>query len=208
MNLKLFAALGLALALPAAASAAIVQTFADRPAFALAAPGVATYSLALPGAPPVFVSSFTAGALTVTAVDGLLAGDGVDLLSTELDADTLVLDFAAPVYGVGLYGGVVDFDFAYLAGTLSIDAVGSGAAVFAAPQPGFFGFLSDVAFSQLRISLASFDTDATSVAFIGLQGQIDTAGTVPEPATWALLIAGFGLVGACQRTRRTRSVAA
>ena len=30
---------------------------------------------------------------------------------------------------------------------------------------------------------------------------------VPEPASWAMLIAGFGLVGASQRRRRT-SVAA
>jgi len=30
-----------------------------------------------------------------------------------------------------------------------------------------------------------------------------TAGAVPEPATWALLIAGFGGIGAAQRRRRS-----
>jgi hypothetical protein len=48
-------------------------------------------------------------------------------------------------------------------------------------------------------------------------GQIIGSGTtrftpatanVPEPASWAMLIAGFGLVGAVQRKRRTASVAA
>lgn len=34
------------------------------------------------------------------------------------------------------------------------------------------------------------------------------AGPVPEPATWAMLIAGFGLVGATARRRRTKIVAA
>lgn len=206
MKLKLLAALGLALALPAAASAAIVQVFADRPALAAAVPGLAARSLALPGTAPVFVSAFTTGPLTISAADGMLAGDGVDLLSTEYDADTLVLDFAQPTFGVGLYGGIVDFDFAYLDGELLVDAVGSGTALFAAPGATYFGFLSDVAFTQLRISLSSFDTNVSSVAFVGLQGQVDEVLAVPEPAAWALMIAGFALVGT--RQRRARTVAA
>ncbi|WP_235902787.1 PEPxxWA-CTERM sorting domain-containing protein [Sandarakinorhabdus oryzae] len=43
------------------------------------------------------------------------------------------------------------------------------------------------------------------------RGQITadiTPGGVPEPASWAMLIAGFGLVGAVARQRRTARVAA
>lgn len=34
------------------------------------------------------------------------------------------------------------------------------------------------------------------------QIDVSTVGSVPEPANWALMIAGFGLVGAMQRRRR------
>jgi hypothetical protein len=34
------------------------------------------------------------------------------------------------------------------------------------------------------------------------QSFIPTSGAVPEPASWAMLIAGFGLVGAMQRRRQ------
>ncbi len=37
---------------------------------------------------------------------------------------------------------------------------------------------------------------------------ITTGGPVPEPANWAMLIAGFGLVGAAMRRRRQGAVAA
>ncbi len=35
----------------------------------------------------------------------------------------------------------------------------------------------------------------------------DLAGAVPEPSSWAMLIAGFGLVGATMRRRRTTAIA-
>jgi len=38
--------------------------------------------------------------------------------------------------------------------------------------------------------------------------EVQVFGAVPEPASWAMLIAGFGLVGATQRRRRSVAVAA
>jgi len=32
---------------------------------------------------------------------------------------------------------------------------------------------------------------------------ITSAATIPEPSSWAMLIAGFGLIGAARRRRRT-----
>ncbi len=49
---------------------------------------------------------------------------------------------------------------------------------------------------------------ATLLGTIGAGTLVDiTAGAVPEPTTWALMIGGFGMVGAAMR-RRTASVAA
>ena len=41
----------------------------------------------------------------------------------------------------------------------------------------------------------------------GTFGVVDLRGAVPEPATWALMIAGFGAVGASLRRRRAFAVA-
>ncbi len=208
MTLKHLTA-ALLLALPAATAATIVHTYTDRAVFAASVSRVTALPLAVPGAPPVFLPNYVSGGLTLTALDGQLAGDGIDLLSTELDGDTLVLDFAKPLYGVGLFGGVVDFDFAHIDGSLLVEAVGSGTATLLANGgAGFLGLRSDTAFSQLRMSVASFDGDASSVAFAAVQDHVDLAGGVPEPAAWALLIAGFVLVGSRQRARHDRSIAA
>jgi hypothetical protein len=60
-----------------------------------------------------------------------------------------------------------------------------------------------------------FDGMAKSVSFAGVANQIvfdditfgsdqpGGGGVVPEPATWAMMLAGFGLVGAAMRRRRT-----
>jgi hypothetical protein len=37
----------------------------------------------------------------------------------------------------------------------------------------------------------------------GLGVRLDTAAAVPEPATWAMMIIGFGAVGSAMRRRRT-----
>lgn len=204
--LMLGLALG-ALALTAPATAAITQSFGDRTTFLATVSGLKSVSLALPGDAPVIVPEFVTGPVALSAIDGQLAGDGVDLISTELDNDVLVLNFARPVFAIGLLGGVVDEAFGFIDGELLVEAVGSGATGFSAVGgSAFLGLLSDTRFSQLRVSITSFDTDAASVAFVGLQGQIDSA--VPEPATWLFLLAGFGLTGAGQRQRRKSARAA
>jgi hypothetical protein len=47
----------------------------------------------------------------------------------------------------------------------------------------------------------SFEFDDFAATLAGEDGPV---GGVPEPQSWALLIAGFGLVGACARQRRGR----
>jgi hypothetical protein len=49
--------------------------------------------------------------------------------------------------------------------------------------------------------------DNTSVADFAPDGSMFKASAVPEPATWALMIAGFGLAGAGLRARRRAAAA-
>ena len=60
-------------------------------------------------------------------------------------------------------------------------------------------------FTQSRIS---FDANNVNLNFQGLAiapdgvAVVDLAGGVPEPAAWALMLAGFGLVGGAMRRRQ------
>lgn len=58
-----------------------------------------------------------------------------------------------------------------------------------------------------RLYLATADSYGSSVGNLGqltvaVTGA-EAAGAVPEPASWAMLIAGFGVIGAAARRRRT-----
>lgn len=62
-------------------------------------------------------------------------------------------------------------------------------------------------FGTTNFGDTSYDT---GMAFTGIQldGEIIDPPVVPEPATWAMMIAGFGLVGAAARRRRMSRVSA
>lgn len=70
----------------------------------------------------------------------------------------------------------------------------------------FFGFRGIDGQSIARIAL-SFDRGGIdNVKQVRIDGT--TSGIVPEPESWALLIAGFGMIGLTMRGRRRTSVAA
>nr|WP_310523844.1 PEPxxWA-CTERM sorting domain-containing protein [Polymorphobacter sp.] len=62
-----------------------------------------------------------------------------------------------------------------------------------------------LSFTGLTTYIGTNDSDRTS--FIDNVVLTSTAATVPEPSTWAMLIAGFGLVGFAARRRRIATAA-
>lgn len=64
----------------------------------------------------------------------------------------------------------------------------------------FFGFTSDTAFKRVRLVGPSFG-NSTTYRLDNI--TVAEATSVPEPAAWALMIAGFGLVGGSLRRRAT-----
>jgi hypothetical protein len=107
--------------------------------------------------------------------------------------------------GLLLFGS----DMSATASGLFFNFSGSGFALFQNPSPGsginFICFAAttscDGVGNGIRITTNTFGDGIPQSGLV----QIGTAagGAVPEPASWAMLIAGFGLVGAVARRRRT-----
>jgi PEP-CTERM motif len=65
----------------------------------------------------------------------------------------------------------------------------------------FFGFSSTAAFSSVKIAAGNGNGVAETYNLDNLR-----IGAVPEPATWAMLILGFGVIGGAMRTRQQAKV--
>ncbi len=81
-------------------------------------------------------------------------------------------------------------------------------AVYSNPNHGFSGWMHEsfvftATGTSEVLSFLAVGTPEGRPPFSLLDGVSGHAGTVPEPATWAMLLAGFGLVGAAARRRRT-----
>ena len=114
---------------------------------------------------------------------------------------------------LSLNGGTVKFTFA--------DPIQAFGAYFTGPQleglkltfsdgtsqtigvPGFFGadFVGFTDFGK-SISQVTFDASHDTMAMDDITFSLASVSGVPEPAAWATMIAGFGLVGATLRGRR------
>jgi hypothetical protein len=80
-------------------------------------------------------------------------------------------------------------------------------AVYSNPNHGFSGWMHEsfvftATGTQEVLSFLAVGTPEGRPPFSLLDGVTGT-GAVPEPATWAMLLAGFGLVGVAARRRRT-----
>ncbi len=136
----------------------------------------------------------------VITSDRLLSLTGIKLSVVDLN-DTV------QIYGVGAGGALVSLGFD---GTLASGLNGLASVVNTGTITATVGGTVDATFRAplARFSKYVFTTRAGGdVLFNGDRGQgyrLDSisADVVPEPGSWAMLIAGFGLVGAVQRRRR------
>ncbi len=140
-----------------------------------------------------------------------------NLVLTSVDADDTLL-----IYGVNTNGTLVKFSYGTgtsttavpggaLAGTIKLGAGGSLLGLtYGAANGGTASFgtgLVDTRFTRYLITTRV----GGDVQYLGTGGQgfalSGLTATVPEPATWGLLLVGFSMVGVAAR-RRSRAVAA
>ncbi len=83
---------------------------------------------------------------------------------------------------------------------------GSGVPVLNGDSTGFYGqgeVHAIIRFQGTFTSISFTDTSENWHGFtVGINDILEMPGGVPEPATWAMLIAGFGMVGFAARRRR------
>jgi hypothetical protein len=176
--------LGAGLAAPAAASVTFTGTTAGGP----------TFTRPLEGLPPTALSGIGAGvAYDVTGFTVSQSG-GYDFLMTGLDPDGW--DTFLFVYADG-------FDPAdplanVLAGNDDLGGIGLS---------GFDDLGLDAGTLYFAVA-TGFASDAEGRYALRIDGPGTVAAPIPEPAAWAMMLAGFVLAGVALRVRRPRPACA
>lgn len=154
---------------------------------------------------------------TASASEVALYGavDGTGFLSTASILDILRLDsFSGNITAIGgvIFGS--DFDGLFTA-EAGLDLVVETAneqrseAIFNLTRSSFFGFTAPTPITALSIAVRQAPPSEVWVSLDDLTlGQAAGVAVVPEPASWAMLFAGFGLVGVTMRRRRIIRAAA
>ena len=161
----------------------------------------ALYGSLLEGGNPILSASLTVNGISVhpsypdTMIDIITLNSSPD--ATEIHFEKLVTNTVIPNGNIYIEAFYVTFNFQQYVETLESNLQ----VLHNSKIPnGFWTFTERNANGDI--------VSTNSVNFLGESLSITDA--VPEPANWAMMIAGFGLIGATQRRRRltTRSVAA
>ena len=192
------------------ASHAILTVYTSQAAFnaASASPGVDTYTgFSIIGTTPSPILR-TAGAYsyTATASTSTFFGAGTTgnpWLSTNIATDSIT--FNAFSAGVSAFGGNFfgsDINGLFLAGNVTLVATDSLGATSTQTIVGptvtsFLGFVSNAAMTSVVLSAVQGAAPLWPTA-----DNVTLATAVPEPGSYALLLAGLGVVGFMARRRR------
>lgn len=139
--------------------------------------------------------------LTISSATGVIANNQYQDRLTRSGGEITIFTFASPKTA---FGGFFNLTPGGVAQSLRffIDGVDIGSQVPLVGGFQFFGFSSTTAFSQVKITAGS----GPGVAETYHLDNLRIAGAVPEPATWAMLILGFGVIGGAMRTRQQAKV--
>ncbi len=152
---------------------------------------------------PYGLGSPTFGNYLVGFNGGNLAPDGIlnQAISTSAGQTyTLSFDYAVTTGGnQSLIASVLD------ANTLATISTQTVSTTSSSPTTGGFSFTALSSGTIVRFSDVA--TNPTNSQDIGLDNVSVTGTALPEPASWALMIVGFGLVGGAVR-RRSQTIAA
>lgn len=208
--------------------AAGASAFAAAPAANAAT--LLTFGQAGQGSP---VTATTNGAQTQTTISATnvavditqLFGAGAAILPGVLNLNAVSTGAATNGAGVvaQMYSGtfsIMNGTFNWLSGTFTGASFGSGSATtLTGSTPTFnVSFTSDYfaaiadpqafSFSFANVMPALSICGTTTCAFTSsISGTFSATAAVPEPATWGLMLLGFGAMGAVLRTRRRSTTA-
>lgn len=190
---------------------------------------------AVPASAAIYLANVKGSILEGTDTTGLLGTVGADLVGVPYDftvyyrSNTIQQegsfedDFAATGYAYKGYlgdynvpfhrssvrlatsGQLDDFEFRFADQNLRVNGI-------TASNGGGPSLGSQGTYSGFRFSFVNFSIPSSSSAFAeGRVGSVTIgnlgsgAGAVPEPATWLMLLTGFGAIGGAMRRTRRRS---
>jgi len=208
-------AAGLSIAGQATGAVIAIQT---TPGGVAAATGLTGPTLDFNDLTPGTRGSVSGGGVTITSDLGDLVIDneypgqfntfGRSLSNEGWAFNELTFSFAAPVDGFGFFFGASDYVWTLTAYDAANNVLESFdiSPVKASNAGDFFGF-TGAGIARARLTNASGIMDYVFLDNVTL-GAAGPISAVPEPATWAMMIAGFGAVGALARSQRRRQAVA
>lgn len=161
----------------------------------------------------VLFSTRTGSTISNAAISTYFPGEGTPdaAVTNSIDgADDrqgfLIITFTSVVSNLSL--GYDNYGDLYLGDTIKAYGLGGTLLETLSPTPGIADYnLETISFTSSGISYVEIQQQRNDWLFAVDNIRFDAGGAVPEPASWALMIAGFGLVGAAMR-RRAAAVAA
>ena len=142
-----------------------------------------TYNGAINKPPGIDIVALNAGGIKLISFDKAVVDPYIALMSWNGNTVEFSAPFTVESNGPGYWG--------------------SGTPILNGSSTGFFGAGEVHAIIRFSGTFNSISFTDTSEDWHGYTVGIgDVAGAIPEPATWGMMIAGFGLVGASLRRRR------